>query len=185
MKIILIIVLCTVIVTFPSACAPSEARMVDSTMVEPGYSWSPLRSFIEDGLIHCTAREDGYIFELYAHDGSFLVLQADGETQNAADLTIEGSGYAYWEYYSASAPDAVPPWKGIWRGTKTFIEVYIRQNDTYKGYAVVKVECHEDASDYIATVLECKEIRRQEAQEYGLSKEALQQMIDTAIQSNS
>ena len=92
MKIILIIVLCTVIVTFPSACAPSEARMVDSTMVEPGYSWSPLRSFIEDGLIHCTAREDGYIFELYAHDGSFLVLKADGETKNAADLTIDCSG---------------------------------------------------------------------------------------------
>lgn len=180
-KRILIIVLCTVIVTFLSACTSSEICMVDSMMVEPGDSWSPLRSLVEDGLIHCTAGEDDYIFELYARDGSFLVLQGDGETQRVADLTIEGSGYAYWEYFSASAPDAVSHWEG----TKTFIEVFIKQNDTYKGYAVVKVEFHEDACDYIATVLECKEIQRQEVQKYELSKESLQQMIDTVIQNNS
>lgn len=179
MKKILIIVLCAVIVTFLSACTSSEIRMVDSMMVEPGDSWSPLRSLVENGLIHCTAGEDDYIFELHACDGSFLVLQEDSETQYVVDLTIESSGYAYWKYFLA--PDAASRWEG----TKTFIEVFIKQNGTYIGYAVVKVEFYKDACDYRATVLECKEIQRQEVQKYELSKETLQQMIDAVKQKNS
>lgn len=64
---------------------------------------------------------------------------------------------------------------------KLFLEVLIKKDNRYVGYAVVAVELEEEIY-YSATVVECKEVLEQEDLVEGLSKETLQQMIDDVIQ---
>lgn len=159
-----------------SSCASPETALTDSTVVEASEPWSPLKSFRGNGLIHCGSEEEDHTFEIHARDGSFLVEQEGGKSLYAADLVIEGSGDAHWQYFPASDP-AMP-----WEGTKTFLEVLIMKNGQYVGYAVVAVERPEDIWSYRATVVACKEALQEKSSADALSKEALQQTIDDVIE---
>lgn len=171
--------LCTMLFIFGCSCASSKMKLTDSTVVKStSESWSPTISFRGNGLIYCESDGDDYVFEIHARHGSFLIERDDRESFYVTDIVIEGSGYAYWQYDSVSYPVSSSL---TWAGLKTFLEVFIRKNNQYVGYAVVTVERPEDIWTYSATVIECKEVLQQEDSTNGLSKETLQQMIDNVI----
>lgn len=176
----LLMILCMMI--FLSSCShdPPKVAMADSTAVRSEDSYSPAMSFMGRGVIYCESDEDDCTFEIHARDGSFFVQQDDG-SQHVSDLVIEGSGGAHWTSVLPSNSDSSADW---WHGAKNFLEVLIKKDNQYVGYAVVAVETPEDVVHYHATVVECKEILPQENQTSALSKETLQQMIDTVIQNN-
>lgn len=144
------------------------------------YPWSPAVSLWGE-LIHCGLDETGddYVFEIHARHGSFYVKQGIDEPRlNVTDLVIEGSGNVYWRTHSISYPE-FPTLD--WEGVKTFLEVFIKKDDKYVGYAVVAIERTENRI-YTPTVVECKEILQQEGAENELSKETLQGIIDDVIE---
>lgn len=169
---VLPIILCAIVFLSGCSCTSSKIPMIDSTAVKPLASYSPGVSFVGDGLIYCEADVDNCVFELHAHDGKFAVRPCVDIQHFVTNLTIEGSDDVHWENYG-------------WYGKKTFLEILIKKNDKYVGYAVVAVEDPDDDYWYDATVIECKEISPQKSQEYELTAEMLQEMIDTVIQNNS
>ena len=170
--------LCIILSFLGCSCASSGIKLTNSTVVKSNGSWYLLSSFWPP-LIQCESDEEGYVFEIHARHGSFYVKQdGDEPAVYVADLVIEGSGDAYWYYYNVSYPAHA---SSYWAGEKTFLEVLIKKDNRYVGYAVVAIEA-DDYSEYCATVVECKEVLRQEDLGEGLSKETLQQMIDDVIQ---
>ncbi len=170
--------LCIILSFLGCSCASSGIKLTDSTIVESNGSWSPVRSFWYP-LIHCGSDEDGYVFEVHARHGSFYVKpDGDEPVVYVTDLVIEGSGGAYWQWNTVSYPAHA---SSYWAGEKTFLEVLIKKDNRYVGYAVVAIET-DNYTEYCATVVECKEVLGQEDLGEGLSKETLQQMIDDVIQ---
>ncbi len=177
-SIFVLLVLCTIVSVFGCSCTSSKIKMADSTVVESNGYWSPYVSFWNP-LIHCGSDEDGYVFEVHARHGSFYVNpDGDEPVVYVTDIIMEGSGDAYWCHHNVSYPTAPSL---TWKGVKTFLEVFIKKDNRYVGYAVVAVELEEEIY-YSATVVECKEVLEQEDLVEGLSKETLQQMIDDVIQ---
>lgn len=166
---IVVLLLGAVIALACCSCGGREVEMTDIGAVTAEDIWSPVRSYVGAGFIHCGTDGDDRVYELHARDGSFL--REDGEL--TADLTVEGSGGVYWEYFPASGSSQTP-----WDGTRTFLDILIRDGGQYVGYAVVAVERPESSYVYTPTVIACQETRLAE----GVSRELLQQMIDDAIE---
>lgn len=169
-------ILGAIVLLLTCSCTVSEPKLLDSTVVKAGDSWSPLTSLVENGLIHCESGGNGYTFELHAFDGSFFVQQENEEPQFVSHLIIKGSGDAYWEHFIPSNPSL------SWNGTQTFVEVLVRKEDRYVGYAVVKIEYLEHNARYFPTVVECKEVSPHFGRDIEVSQETLLKMMDVVIQ---
>ncbi len=176
MKKLLLIAVCLLLLVSLCACNANAALYDSDAVVASAYTWSPLISYIPEGQILC--KSSGYIYELYAREGSFRIGHGADDQQLVDALVIEGEGDAYWTYHTPKTgiTDASDPWQGI----ETYVEIYIKSGNQYVGYAVAKIERPEDQWNYKTTILACK--LTADARE--IAKESLQEEIHRVIEND-
>ncbi len=149
-----------------------QYEFIDAEYVKPSQQgWSILLDYYGDGVVTLAAPTDAYEFELSAAKGEFYLKSAD--QKYSREITIKGSGYAYWQFFPEGS-ETMPQ--------KTHIEIYIKKDGQYVGYAVAEVAKAEDRSIYKATILACKETSVKTASDKGLTKDKLKSLIDLTVE---
>ncbi len=178
----ILIAVCVLSILSLTACSSMIYGFEDSDVVVASkYGYQPMLSYRGDGMLTFSPSEEGYVFELYARDGSFHASESDDASdvkiEFPSEILIEGSGNAYWTDYDSSLSE------GYWNGAKTYIDVFIKKDGQYVGYSSARLDLSEDNSkSYFATILECKETTVEKAREKGLDREKLQELIDSVIE---
>ncbi len=181
------IYVCVLLILSFSACSSLIYGFEDSDIVKPSKAgYGPVSSYEGDGLLTLSPSSEGYVFELYARYGSFRTTvntekteddPLEVQTVHIKTLTAE-SGYIVWTIIEPEQS-----FVDYSADVKTYIDVLIKKDGQYVGYAVVKVERGlPETERYMANILECKEITVEKAREKGLDREKLQELIDSVIE---
>lgn len=164
--------LATLLFLFGVACGASSLKLVDSTAVQAGNAWAVFIGATA-GQIVCTSGEAGYTFELQAEGGEFYSPDDVSERSYTTSYTLSESGEVHWktedQIVENSNEDSEQP----------VIEVLIKQEERYVGYAVVVMEHSGEGGEYTPVLIECK-VLASDADRDGVTGVTFQKLIEEA-----